>query len=275
MIETAQPTTYPKQSYTTEQERDRLDVINLVVGIADLAFVIFYAVVNYQLYEATKAQFAIQQRPYMVIGDAKGILAEFCEIKGKQFIALHFANAGAGIAVQFATRSRIIVANGEAFGDWPHHRHRFVGNHGAMTVTPMNNAVDIGAKAEYTEYLPVGNSTRQQLTGTELPDSDWSGTSVDGEFEYCDDFGVYRCEKFALVYKPSIERFSPDIKNSGDICTNPNSVDLRGITFHEGLGERQIAPCKQPDEEDYEAERQRYFASIPLTRASASPTPVR
>jgi hypothetical protein len=257
---------------------------NFIVGLITLFVLFAYTAINYCLYGTTKAQleanaiqFLASQRPYVVLGDPWGTLAEVQEIKDKPFIALHFVNTGNSTASHFAVQTIIWVPNGTPVVEhaWGH-RQRWIDSDYAMSTTSMGPTVNLGAKAEYTEYLPVGNNTREQLT-TAFAGQDWEGTMVDGQMEYCDIFGQYRCENFNLVYKPSIGKFIPAISNTGVACTNPNPTDIDNAALETRLGRHQIPPCEQPNEPDYQGENWRRFQADVAAKArpSASATPLR
>jgi hypothetical protein len=191
----------------------------------------------------TRGEFKAQQRAYIVLGSADGTLAKFGPIidkaSGKRIIILHAFNAGQTTARHFSVRA---FANTAAKSPLWLHRHRWAGPYGTM-VSEWGQQMDLGAKAEHFEYLtdPKYLWTAQQL---KVPNSLFN---VIGEFEYCDIFGGYHCESFALEYRPPpVDDFvGSDMKLPCYVEKDINTA------FYERKGQKEIQPCEQPDEPEH------------------------
>jgi hypothetical protein len=232
-----------------------------------------------------RSQFSTSQRSYISLGDEAGKLAEFRDVKGsdKPIVVLHFFNSGGSVARHF---NASIYASSVSLGNvglqhpqpMQPHRHRFrlpvsdVLPRGAIVTTEgtivtnvfgptpdpaaftkqfgwmasqpkgkIENA-DIPPKALKLDYL---TETKWLVSRATLTDPD-EGYTIQGDFEYCDIFGQYHCQKLAAHYlPPPIDAFIQSTKSTCLI----EKVALSDIHLPDGTVE--IAACEQSNEQEY------------------------
>jgi hypothetical protein len=185
------------------------------------------------------------ERAYVVFGSKDGSLAEFGNpIDGKKSIKLHFFNGGQSVARHFGVQVHTCAGGGKfQFTQ----RHRTKGPFGEIMTQSPSNESDLSAQGERNVYVidPKELWTAQQLA--EPKGCFW----ITGQMEYCDIFGRYHCESFNTEWQPTIADFVP----SEFLQCTREGVDprsLKGIFMGKAVTYKEIEPCEQPDEPEYE-----------------------
>lgn len=258
---------------------------NFLIG-ASFVVGAFVAVVYFEQWrvmiasnELNRQNFVAAQRAFVVLGSPDGKLAELCDLDGKQFIKLYFFNAGETPARHLAIDVWVTRPDRLVTGQSPHQRHRWVSAGGQIETTGLNVSSNLSAKAEHIQYVTkdMEGLTADFLKKHEIPWADaHSGMSLDGRFEYCDIFGKYYCEKFAMHYNTDVQDFVAEVGGDWQ-CGEREQLPVPVNPSYVG-GMTEIPPCEQPDDPDYNAEYDRYFAALmaqATARSSPSATPTR
>jgi hypothetical protein len=191
--------------------------------------------------EQSRDQFVVSQRAHVVLGNKDGKLAEFR--KGERpIVVLNFYNTGPSAAVDFMinTSSNLSEPNQVATPEL----NRYWGSYGGRMKKISRNASIIAGESSHLEYLPEKfTPSRQQFTETRSS----KDFRVSGIYIYCDIFGRYSAEYFAIQYLP------PPID---DFTTSAMPMTLienqMSDPTTETIGEHTFTPlhrCKQPGEQ--------------------------
>jgi len=264
-----------------KQKRDSIDWITFGVGILTLVFLGIYTCTNYKLYQTTSAQFSIGDRAYVSIGDQKGVSLELRDVSGsdKPIVVAHFFNSGSSLARNFRATLSASSTSLKQEAVPVLHRHRFqlppseALPRGAVITTEGDQIfrtraqvqapgeafsrfswekkppklenieeADIPPKGDDLEYLTDNDRllTRAKLSRPE------ERYTIEGDFEYCDIFGVYHCEKFVARYMPPpVNDFIQALRVQCVVeQVNPKDIDLPDGTL-------EIDSCEQPGEREY------------------------
>lgn len=200
--------------------------------------------------DETQKEFKASQRAYMVLGSTNGTLAELINVKKGAVIKIHFTNAGNGTARYFAVRAFVGVPGYRSQSQGWGHRHQWASpsNH-LVQINSMAPTLDLAGKAEHIEYLSdVESLTLEQLKAAGTLPSDL-GVSVRGEMEYCDEFGVYHCQSFGIIYRPSLDTFVPEIGTNNLRCM-PTNLDMDWTRNMRAQGNHETPACQSDDTEN-------------------------
>jgi hypothetical protein len=271
--------------------RDFLDDITIQLLALLVAFFLlvatwYQAVLTRRSLDETRREFSTSQRAYVSLGDESGKLAEFHDITNsdKPIVILHFFNSGGSLARHF---NAVLYASSVSLGnvgiDRPQpslsHRHRFrippseAFGRGAIVTTEGTIVTDVMGQTQNLEAArnqfgwmakqPKGGRIEtadvppKALTLEYLTDNQWlvsrttladpnEDYTVQGDVEYCDIFGGYHCEKFtARYFPPPTNDF---VQSTKPACMIEN---LQPTDVNLPKGTVEIAPCEQPDEQEY------------------------
>lgn len=192
-------------------ERLRTELRNprFYIEILALVVVAIYTSFTYLNWTTAIDQLQTSERPYVSIGQADGTLAKFSPSSdGKAAIALFFTNAGHSPALNFLVNAGL-AGLPPRFGKGSieeRHLERFqsLGSptmpfHGILSSA---SGTDIPGQSTHREYLvSKWTLTSEEVKG--IKTGKYPFFEVFGDFEFCDQFGEYRCREFSLRYVPS------------------------------------------------------------------------
>jgi hypothetical protein len=177
-----------------------------------------------------------QLRAYVALGNEQGKLADSVHVTPDGFtVALNFYNAGQTPAKHFSAKFLDVGPR------QLHFRERWGDDASRMRVARGLNgpAVAIASRATYTMELPY------KITS---PPGD--GAFI-GFFEYCDVFGIYRCEGFQLNFREEPE---PHVTLSSDTMLCPLGPEVDKPTFNPLFRKvpnwQPLPRCEQPSESE-------------------------
>jgi hypothetical protein len=233
----------------------------LIFGALAAAGVVLQSVYVSQTLTETRNEFKAAQRAYVNLGAKTGIVAEFdtSTVEGKPIIALHFTNGGQSTARHLSIQ--VFTSKDTKFSFA--HRHRFSGSLGIVTQGGANES-DLAAQSERTEYI---SDARRLWSLDELKETDPTKSLflIQGEIAYCDIFGVYHCQPFAVQFIPAINKFGPWAALLP--CYVEPGHEQAWYQGGQPVIYKEIEPCEQPNEPEY------YEASPPPLIATPTATP--
>jgi len=159
--------------------------------------------------------FTITQLPYVNLGNPDGLLAEFLDKfhESRPVIAMHFFNAGHSTAFDFGITPR---------EDSKLHLRRYLTPKGMILKLEDCHDVAISGQGNHVEYLT--NEAVASAQDVVAIQTGGKKLQIGGSFEYCDEFGDYRCEMFSLQYRSgNINAF--DYGRFGMSALDCNGVD--------------------------------------------------
>lgn len=260
-------------------------MFQIIGGIAAAILGLSAIITNVQTCHAlrdNRASSEASQRAYVQLGSESGALADFGLAVEPQtpIIVLYFFNSGQSIARHFRAFAYSYSKSIKQPFPPNRHRHRFkipLGDlRGAIVVTIGEIIIKVEGDIKLTEQTQlklgeIGMYMAQQsrgegLAASDIPsrglqkeyvvDSKWLLTrnklddkeeryTIFGDFEYCDIFGIYHCEKFSALWHPlpvgtfmrGVEPHCVIEKISPEAIHLPNAVEIEA--------------CEQPNEPEY------------------------
>jgi hypothetical protein len=182
--------------YELARRSHRVSLITAAFVLAYTTITAIQAFLLYQSYRESQRAFVASERPYVSLGDRDGRIAEFrTDRSGRTALVVYFYNAGHTPALNFIAN---IWTSKPGAARAPERHIERVENPATGVVETVPGPA-IPGQATRLEYAPG------QLT----PSSDEISLiragkefSVGGTFEYCDEFGDYRCQGFWARYQP-------------------------------------------------------------------------
>jgi hypothetical protein len=202
------PAAAPAPSYTEpphEVHRQNLELarrshrVHILTAFLILTYTTITAVQAWLLWESyreTQRVFVASEKPYVSLGSRGGRVAEFRQRPdGSSAVVIYFFNAGRTPALNLVTNlwsSLPGVAH-----EQEHHIERFQDPTGGVVDSVAGPVIP--GEGTHTDYLPLKwTPSRDELKAIR------SGKrfAIGGTFEYCDQFGHYRCQGFWARYRP-------------------------------------------------------------------------
>ncbi len=190
------PSGEDRGDYDLARKTHRIHIITALLILAYTTITAVQAFLLWATYRETRRAFVASEEPYVSLGNRNGRVAEFRRsADGSIAIVIYFFNAGRTPALNFVTNlwSSLPGITHE------HERHieRFRDPNGGV-IQNMPGPVMAG-EASHRAYLPPRWTPKPEdfkaiQTGKQF--------SIGGTFEYCDQFGNYRCEGFWARYRP-------------------------------------------------------------------------
>ena len=233
----------------------------LIFGALAAAGVLLQSIYVAQTLSETRTEFKASQRAYVNLGSKTGAVAEFdsTTIDGKPVIVLHFTNGGQSTARHLSIQA---FTAKQTFSF--RHRHRFLGSYGDIMTQGGINESDLAAQAERIEYIW---DAKQLWSKDELNKINPNRPllAIVGEIAYCDIFGIYHCQPFAVEYMPAISKFTSWMAFP-NCHIEPGQPQPPYVNSEGWLMEyKEIDRCEQPNEPEYVA------VPPPVPTATATP----
>jgi hypothetical protein len=193
-----------------DDTKERREIATFRVALATFIGLVAYVASNFWILrtmiaanQSATETFHITEQPFVALGNKHGAYAEFGQKDAKlaPVVILHFFNAGRSAAKHFQINVDTSI---QPKGSGIVHLNRYRlddGGRGPSLNFLRYSTVVIPAQANHLEYLtdalaPSAEQLGEIKTG-KLP------FLVDGTFEYCDEFQVFRCEQFHLKFEPA------------------------------------------------------------------------
>ncbi len=147
-------------------------------------------------YRETQRAFIASEEPYVSLGNRDGRVAEFRQQPdGGIAVMIFFFNAGRTPALNLVTNLWSSMAGVKREPD--RHIERFKDPNGGVLDNVPGPAIP--GQGTHTAYLPLQwTPSRAELKAIR----DGKRFAIGGTFEYCDQFGHYRCQGFWARYRP-------------------------------------------------------------------------
>ncbi len=202
-----EPSPAPPFSVEMPQEMHRQNLelarrthrIHLLTALLILAYTTITAVQAFLLWETYREServFIASEKPYVSLGNRDGKVAEIRQQSdGSSAIVVFFFNAGRTPALNLVTNlwSSLRGVKHEP----EHHIERFQDpNGGVLDRVPGPVIPGQGTHSDYLplRWTPSGDELKAVRSGKQF--------AIGGTFEYCDQFGNYRCQGFWARYRP-------------------------------------------------------------------------
>ena len=214
------------------------------VSLMTAGFVLAYTTITavqafllYKGYQESQRTLIATERPYVSLGDRDGKIAEFrVGPSGRTALVVYFYNAGRTPALNFIAN---IWTSKTGVKRTPSRHIERIENPSTGVIETVPGPA-ISGMATHLEYTPV----RWTPSGAEIATiRDGKEFSVGGTYEYCDEFGNYRCEGFWAHYEPPpIDTF---VQFAAPPCWLPPESDTR-FDPGEKLAVKVLKRCEQP-----------------------------
>ncbi len=203
----------------------------------------------------TQAQVALDtlhsQRPNIVFGPANGDLAAYVaptrsQQKGR--ILIYFRNAGPepSRGALFNAYSNLLPNEKGQIHHLLRYRAFIKGRPAGMV---SGGGVNVSAGSEYALVLNdkwVPNPKQWANIRGDRGSKRYGQFRIEGTFEYCDQWGAWRCEGFETAYDPQLGRFVPGVATpmGCEYTTEDPGYLARGADLKAEI----LPPCEQPEE---------------------------
>jgi hypothetical protein len=214
------------------------------VSLVTATFVIVYTTITavqafllYKGYLESQRTFISSERPYVSLGNSSGKIAEFrVSPDGRTALVVYFYNAGRTPALNFIAN---IWTTQKGIKRTPSRHIERIENPttGVVETVPGPAIPGLATHLEYApeRWTPSGAEIGAIREGQEF--------SIGGTYEYCDEFGNYRCEGFWARYEPPpIDAF---IQFAAPPCWLPPQSDFT-VYPGEKVAVKVLQRCEQP-----------------------------
>ncbi|HUY20255.1 MAG TPA: hypothetical protein VMV15_13595 [Candidatus Binataceae bacterium] len=185
-----------RQDFELARRTHRVHILTAILILAYTTITAVQAFLLWDTYRESQRVFVASERPYVSLGNRDGRVAEFrLEPDGSSAVVIYFFNAGRTPALNLVTN---LWSSRPGVKQEPQrHIERFKDPAGGV-VDSVPGPV-IPGQGTHSDYLPL----RWTPSVDELKAiRDGKRFAIGGTFEYCDQFGHYRCQGFWARYRP-------------------------------------------------------------------------
>jgi hypothetical protein len=194
--EGAPPLEAHRQNLEVARRSHRVQVLTALLVLAYTSITAIQAFLLWETYRETQRTFIAAEKPYVSLGNRDGKVAEIhLEPDGSSAVMIFFFNAGRTPALNLVTN---------LWSSLPGVKHE-PENHIERFKDPAGGILDnvpgpvIPGEGTHTDYLPLRwTPSREELKAIR----NGKRFAIGGTFEYCDQFGHYRCQGFWARYRP-------------------------------------------------------------------------
>ncbi len=227
-----------RQNLELARRTHRIHILTTLLILTYTTITAVQAFLLWATYRESQRVFIASERPYVSLGNRDGKVAAFRQRPdGGAAVEVYFFNAGRTPALNLVINLWSSLPGAKHAPE--RHIERFADPNGGVLDEVPGPVIPGGGT--HTDYLPVN--------WTPSPDElkairNGKSFAIGGTFEYCDQFGNYRCQGFWARYRPPpIDNF---VQFAAPACWLPPPTPPYSIIGGKRIRMVTLPPCEKP-----------------------------